>query len=522
MINSLFSPQETVKNTVPDFALSEFSNGELLAAVDLGSNSFHMIVARYEHGELRIIDRLRDSVRLAAGLSKDGKLDAERQQRALTCLAKFGQRLRALPSERVRAVATNAVRRLSTPSTFLRPAEEALGHPIEVVSGREEARLTYLGVAHGLAESSQRRLVIDIGGGSTEFILGQGLEALEKESLQLGCVASTMRFFADGKLNLKRWHAAQTEISMELQQFSADYRAQGWSEAIGSSGTIRSIGNIIQTAGWAEEGITRTALIKVRDAMLEAGSIEQIRLPGLQDDRTSIIAGGVAILEAAFNALNIQQMQVCDTAMREGLLYDMIGRAEHRDPRDASISALEQRYSVDRLHAKRVENTVVDLFEQTATNWELTANHKDWLIWAARIHEIGLAIAHSQYHIHGAYIVENSDLAGFGRHEQRAIAALIRCHRRKPDKNLIQELPERLQRSAYRSAALLRLAVLLHRARSSDPLPKIKLQAKEKLLQLTLSPDWLKQHPLTQADLEHERDYLKALDIKMQPQAHVL
>jgi exopolyphosphatase/guanosine-5'-triphosphate,3'-diphosphate pyrophosphatase len=494
-------------------------DGELLAAVDLGSNSFHLVVARYEHGELRVIDRLRDSVRLAAGLHPDGSLDDSRRDKALASLARFGQRLRVLPHERVRAGATNTVRRLSSPGSFLGPAELALGHPIEIVSGREEARLIYLGVAHGVPDSPQRRLVIDIGGGSTEFIIGQHFEALEKESVQMGCVASTLRFFGDGKLSAKRWRQAQTEIAVELQQFAAEYRALGWGEAIGSSGTIKAIGNVAQSGEWCEGGITRAAIERVRDAMLECGSIDRLRLPGLAEDRVGVFPGGLAILEAGFDAFDLKQMRVCDTAMREGLLYDMIGRAEHRDPRAASIAALAQRYAVDQGQAERVEATALALFDKVARDWNLGHVERDWLSWAARIHEIGLAIAHSQHHLHGAYIVENSDLAGFARHEQQVLAAVLRSHRRKPDEAVIRTLPERLRRPTARITALLRLAVLLQRGRAADPAPPLALSAGDRQLQIRLSQDWLERHPLTRADLEQERDYLKQLDIKLQVRA---
>ncbi|HEY8011876.1 MAG TPA: exopolyphosphatase [Rudaea sp.] len=497
----------------------EIRNGELLAAVDLGSNSFHLVVARYEHGELRVIDRLRDSVRLAAGLRADGGLDEERRDKALACLARFGQRLHVLPNERVRAVATNTVRRLRVPADFLGPAEDALGHPIEVVSGREEARLIYLGVAHGVPDSPERRLVIDIGGGSTEFIIGQHFEALEKESLQMGCVASTLRFFEDGKLSAKRWQRAQTEIAVELQQFAADYRTKGWSETIGSSGTAKAIGNVAQAAGWCETGISRTSLEHIRDAIIDCGSIDKLRLPGLAEDRMGVFAGGVAILEASFVALDIRQMRVCETAMREGLLYDMVGRAEHRDPRTATIDALAQRYGVDRVHAARVEATALTLFDSIAADWQLGADERDWLAWAARIHEIGLAIAHSQHHIHSAYIVENSDLAGFARHEQLTLAVVLRCHRRKPDIGIINIVAERLRRSTARVTALLRIAVLLQRARGVEALPSFELRIEDKALQLRLPQTWLEEHPLTRTDLDQERDYLKHIDIKLQVKA---
>ncbi len=499
-----------------DGSRTQIRDGELLAAVDLGSNSFHMVVARYQHGELRVIDRLRDSVRLAAGLRSDGSLDPARRERALACLARFGQRLRTLPHGRVRAVATNTVRRLSAPQAFLLPAETALGHPIEVVSGREEARLIYLGVAHGLPESPHNRLVIDIGGGSTEFIIGRGLDALETESLQMGCIASTLRFFEDGKVTAKRWRQAHAEIGLELQQFAADYRAQGWQEAIGASGTIKSVGNIVQAQGWSESGITRTALVRLRDLLIEAGQIERLSLPGLSEERQSMIAGGVAILVAAFEVLDIERMQVCETAMREGLLFDMIGRAGQRDPRAASITSLALRYGVDRAQAQRVEATVLALLDDVATAWQLPAEAQDWLAWSARIHEIGLAISHSQHHYHGAYIVSHSDLAGFGRQEQQLLAVILRCQRRKPDVDAFDVLPDRLRRHALRVTVLLRLAILLQRARSPNTLPPLDLRVDERTLELRLPRLWLEQHPLTVADLDQERDYLKVLGLRLQ------
>jgi exopolyphosphatase/guanosine-5'-triphosphate,3'-diphosphate pyrophosphatase len=384
------------------------------------------------------------------------------------------------------------------------------------VSGREEARLIYLGIAHGLPESRRRRLAVDIGGGSTEFIIGSGFDAVETESLQMGCVASTLRFFGDGKITPKRWKQAQTEIALELQQFAADYRAHGWGETIGSSGTIRAIGNIVQANGWCENGITRESVTKLRDALLEFGSIDRIRLAGLSEERQGVIAGGVAILEAAFDALRLDRMQVCETAMREGLIYDMIGRAQQRDPRAASIDALAMRYGADKAHATRVETTALALFEQVAPDWQLDAEAADGLRWSARVHEIGIAIAHSQHHVHGAYIVRNSDLAGFGRQEQEWLATVLRSHRRRPDDVALVALPERSRRGAVRVTALLRLAVLLQRSRSAEPLPPLALRADDRTLELKLPRDWLEEHPLTVADLEQERDYLKDLGLKLQ------
>jgi exopolyphosphatase/guanosine-5'-triphosphate,3'-diphosphate pyrophosphatase len=491
-------------------------DGELIAAVDMGSNSFHMVVARMEHGEPRVIDRLRDSVRLAAGLRADGSLDAERRARALNCLARFGQRIAGLPTIRVRAVATNTVRRLASPQVFLSAAEAALGHPIEVVSGREEGRLIFLGAAHDLPVSREPRLVIDIGGGSTEFIIGRGLAPLHTESVQAGCIASTLRFFPGSKLTRKRWQRAHSEIGVLLQQFAEDYRESGWQDAYGSSGTAKSIGAVIQAMKLSDDGITPTALASLSDALIEQGQIGSLKLPGLAEDRAPIIAGGVVILEAAFTALGLQRMRVCESSMREGLLWDLLGRAGGSDPRTASIDALAARYGVDRAQARRVESTALLLFDQVASTWKLDADGREWLSWASRVHEIGLAIAHSQHHHHGAYILRHADLAGFSRQEQQLLAAVIEMHRRKPDKAVIAALPQRYRQLARYITALLRLAVLFRRARRAESLPPMRLDANSKALRLKLPAAWFEQHPLSEADLQQEQAPMAELGLKLE------
>ncbi len=492
----------------PSRGAEPLREGDLLAAVDIGSNSFHMVVARHVLGQLRIVDRLREMVRMAAGLDGQGGLDAAAMRRAVDCLSRFGQRLRELPPQRVRAIATNTVRALRHPRAFLLPAETALGHGIEVVAGREEARLIYLGVAQGNPPKAQRRLVMDIGGGSTEFIIGEGFEPLERESLQMGCVASTRRFFGNGRLGRKRWRDALTEVSAEFQQFGATYRARGWQEAIGSSGTIKAIGDIHRAMKLSRGVITREGLAAVRDALLEFETIERIRLPGLSEERRPVIAGGVLVLEAAFAELGLDTMDVSETAMREGVLYDMLGRAQHRDPRDASVAALAQRYDVDRVQAARVEATALMLFDQVRDTWDLDDGHRLMLAFAARIHEIGLVIAHSQYHAHGAYVVEHADIAGFSTQEQQALAALLRCQRRSLAMNAINALPERMVEPTLRCVLLLRLAVLLHRSHAVDAPPECVLGVGARQLQLRLSRRWLDGHPLTRSDLDAEREYL--------------
>lgn len=494
---------------MPD-ARSKLQDGELLAAIDLGSNSFHMVVARYVLGQLRIVDRLRDAVRLAEGLDGHGGLHPEVLERALAALARLGQRIRTIPAHRVRAIATNSVRQLHQPLSFLVPAETALGHAIEVVSGREEARLIYLGVAHGYPPSGRNRLVIDIGGGSTECIIGKRYEPLERESLQLGCIATTRRFFADGKLSKRRWREALTEISAEFQQFAAAYRERGWKEVYGSSGTIKAVGDIASKMKLARGQISDLAIEQIRDHLLGFAQIDDIRIPGLDDDRRSVIAGGLLVLQAAFNELDLKRMQISKTAMREGILYDIIGRASDEDPREDSIAALMQRYGVDGEQAQRVEVTALDLFDQTGKDWELGDDERRMLAWAARIHEIGLAIAHSQHHVHGAYLIEHSDIAGFSRQEQKMLSVLIRCQRRNISRSAVDSLPDRLSLPGLRLIVLLRLAVLLHRGHEREALPRLKLKVDARNLDLRAPRNWLDRHPLTGRDLDAETQYLAA------------
>ncbi|WP_207949500.1 exopolyphosphatase [Luteimonas aestuarii] len=493
-------------------------DGDMLAAIDIGSNSFHMVVARYTLGQLRIVDRLRETVRMAEGLDGRGGLAADERQRALECLARFGQRIRDIPPQHVRALATNTVRSLASPQAFLVPAETALGHSIEVISGREEARLIYLGVAHAQPpKAGHRRLVIDIGGGSTECIIGAGFDTLERESLQAGCIATTRRFFGNGKLTRKKWRDAVIEVSAEFQQFANTYRELGWNEALGASGTNKAIGDICAAMKLTKGAVTAEALPQVRDRLLQADRIDAIELPGLSNDRRPIIAGGVLVLEAAFSALGLQRMMVSKGAMREGILYDMLGRGGDNDPRDLSVAAMMQRYGIDEAQAARVEATAMRLFQQVREAWGLDDDDALMLGWAARLHEIGLVIAHSQYHVHGAYLLEHSDISGFSRQEQQVLSSLVRTHRRGVSKSAFDALPDRLLSSAKRKAALLRLAVLLHRSRSAEPIPHLELKAGDDRLDLVVGKRWVDAHPLLRSDLLGEPDDMPGLGITFKP-----
>jgi exopolyphosphatase/guanosine-5'-triphosphate,3'-diphosphate pyrophosphatase len=489
--------------------------GQSFAAVDLGSNSFHLVVARYSGGQLQLVDRLREVVRMAAGLDADGSLNPAVRDRALATLARFGQRLRGFPDDRVRAVATNSVRQMRVPRSFLLPAETALGFPIEVVAGREEARLIYLGVAHAQPASRHRRLVIDIGGGSTEFIIGQGFEALETESTQMGCVATTERFFPDGRVTRKRWREAEERLSLEFLPFREAYLARGWRSVIGSSGTIKAIARILHELGGKPGEIAAGPLAALVEKVVAIGDIERVRLPGLSEDRRAVFAGGLAILDACFRELKLSRMQISEAALREGILHDMLGRLSHRDPREASVRALGQRFSVDAAQAERVRRTALVLFDQVAAAWGLGDEHRDTLAYAAALHEVGLAISHSQQHVHGAYVVAHSDLPGFTQQEQSLIATLVRCHRRRIAPEALTQVVERELTVTRRLAAILRLAVVLHRTRSSEALPPLVFQAEGATIKLRFPTGWLAAHPLTRADLREERQHLLELGIKL-------
>lgn len=494
----------------------DLKEGDQLAAIDMGSNSFHMVVARYTLGELQLLDRIREPVRMAEGLDKKGNLSNEARKRATECLERFRQRLQDVPDSHIRAVATNTVRKLNDPQAFLMKAEKSLGHPIEVIAGREEARLVYLGVAHAQPpKKEQLRLVIDIGGGSTECIIGSAYKPIERESVQLGCVASTLKYFPNGKLSRKKYRAALDDVAAEFQQFAGVYRALGWDEAIGTSGTMKAVGAICQAMNLTKGAIIADALPALRDRMLLAESIDQIDLPGLHDDRRPVIAGGLLIVEAAFRTLGLERVMVSKAALREGVLYDMIERGGDFDPRDRAVDSLMNRFSVDRGQVERVEETVLRIFDQVAEDWQLDADDRIMVQRAARLHEIGLGIAHSGYHNHGAYIVGNADISGFSKQQQQFLSALVATHRRKVSKSAFDALPDRLVPAARRSAALLRLAVLFHRAHFDLEIPKLTVKAHGDDLHVELSKRWIAQRPLLISDLQQEMSDMKALGIDL-------
>ena len=488
----------------------------ILAAVDLGSNSFRMVIARVVNDELRPLDRLRDGVRLAACLDRDQRLTAEGKNRALRCLRKFGQRLRDFPQGSVRAVGTNTLRKARNAGDFIDQAEDALGHRIEIISGQEEARLIFLGASHSLAGGPERRLVVDIGGGSTECIAGEAFEPIRAESLYMGCVGMTLAHFPGGKITAKRMAKAETAAGLELQPIQADLRRLGWESAAGASGTVRAVAEILRLAGWSEQAITPEGLAKLREAIVAVDHVDRLELPGLKSDRAKVLPGGVAILSAVFESLGIERMIVASGALREGVLYDLLGRIRHEDARDRTIQRFIQQYHVDIPQARRVEGTALRLLDDIAGAWQLDPeDSRSFLAWASNLHEIGISIAHGGFHKHGAYLIGNSDMPGFSVQDQKVLSLLVRGVRRKFPKSEFAKLPAAQKQTTLRLCVLLRLACLLNRDRSLRTLPELRLSATKRKLRLDFSAGWLAAHPLTAADLQMEKAYLKAAGLKL-------
>lgn len=477
-----------------------------------------MLVARVHEGHPIIIDRLREMVRLAAGLDARGRLDRESQERALACLRRFGQRLRDMEAHQVRVVGTNTLRRAKNADAFVAAAEQALGHPVEIISGMEEARLIYMGVSHHTEHAEGRNLVVDIGGGSTEVIVGEGYEPRHLESLAIGCVGLSQAWFGDGKLTRKRFDRARLAVRLELRPVAAIFRRLGWARAIGSSGTVRAARDVAHDLGLVERGLSRAAAEHIVARMIEARRLDDLDLPGLGADRAPVFPGGIAILAEIMEALGLEHMEISDGALREGLLYDMLGRLQHEDARERTIKSIQRRYHVDVEQAARVEATAAALLGQVERAWGLDdERYRQLLVWAARLHEVGLDIAHSKYHQHGAYLLANADLQGFVRLEQRLLATLVGFHRRKLDGLDLEALPEAWRGSVFRLLVLLRLAVLLNRTRSPVELPPLELVPGDGALELRFPAGWLEGNPLTQADLEQEQAWLRARGFELVP-----
>lgn len=483
-----------------------------VAAIDLGSNSFHMIVCELEQGKLRTIDRLKEMVRLASGLNQDKNLTIKTQQKALECLERFGQRIRNFPPGSVRIVGTNTLRIAKNSHKFINKAEQALGHPIDVIAGIEEARLIYQGVSSSLGSNAKVRFVMDIGGGSTEYIIGTRNLAQRKESLGLGCVTMSNKFFKKGVISQQAFNQAVLYARQKLAPYRRQFNRQHWDEAIGASGSLRCIHKVLMTNKWSDSGITQAGLAKLIAHIVKHQHIDDLNLLELSEERLPVFLGGVVIIYASFQELTIEQMIVSDGALREGLVHDLLGRIYDHDMRSQTVKTIAEHYHIDQNHAQRVQKTVNYILNQLDSSC-CTENSKtitQFMCWAISLHEIGRNIAHSRYHQHGAYIIENGDFAGFSCQDQQLLATLVRSHRKKFSNAYFKKLPKPWNIDAPYLAIILRLAILLHRTRHTHEAPEFKIAIQPTKIKLLFADHWLSNAPLTKADLKTEADYLGA------------
>ena len=466
-------------------------NGTHLAAIDLGSNSFRLEIGRYEFGHIQRVEYLKETVRQGSGLDEEHNLSGEAMQRGWDCLARFSERLANFPRAQVRAVATQTLREARNSNVFLKRGSRVLGHPIDVVSGLEEARLIYQGVSRLLPQSAERRLVVDIGGRSTELILGQQFTAHAVASFHVGSVAWSTRFFTDGQFSVAAFAAAEIAAKAVLDEALETYRPSQWDVAYGSSGTVGAVGDVLAATGQsARDTITRSGLDWLRERLLRVQSADRLRLEGLKDDRRAVIGGGLSVLRAVFDLLDIQEMHVAQGALRQGALYDLLDREQpETDLRTVTVLGLIHSFAIDPLHAERVARTACSLFTQLSTTPPESVLRK--LNWASRLHEIGCRISHSDYHRHGAYILENTDAAGFAKHELHRLGSLVLGHRGK-----VRKLQADLEDATFVWQLMsLRLAVALCHARRDPDLDGLVLSIRGNRFDLAARSGWAAAYP---------------------------
>jgi len=491
---------------------AQLPDGSLLAALDLGSNSFHLLIGRLEHGEIKPVHTMAEKVQLGAGL-KGRKLSPEAIERGLDCLKTFAQLLQSVEPSRIRVVGTHALRRASNRHAFTRPAEGILGVPVDVIYGREEARLVYLGVAHSLADDERSRLVVDIGGGSTEFIVGRRFEPTRLESLQLGCVSYANTYFANGKISKRRFSNALEQAMIEVSHIRKHYAAKHWSEAVGSSGTLQAIEALICMNGWSDGGIDIKSLERLRKSLLEYRHADEIPWEGLSDKRRQVFAAGLAITLGLFRVLQIEKMRTSNGALREGVVYDLIGRLRHEDVRERSISAILARYNAEPSVSDYVATTVKALAAGADKAWQLSSRDVDLLLWAGRCHAVGVAISQKNYNRHSGYLLENSDLPGFSQGEQELLALLVNLQRGKLRQDELNAMREKHGEKASRMLVIMRLAVVL---KWTEDLDELSVRASTTSLSLGLPKAWYEDHPLTTKELVAAGRTIKKLGIRLQ------
>jgi len=479
----------------------------LLAAVDVGSNSFRLEIGRADGSHIERRGYWKEIVRLAAGLDEHNRLSKKAIDTATECLARINERLRGMSTSHVRAVGTQTLRQALNADEFLLEGQHALGFPIEIISGREEARLVFEGCMHSLTPSAKRRLVVDIGGASSEVIVGRGFEADKAESFKIGCLNVTLKFFADGVIDRASLRRAQVACQAEFEEAEAFFGRGRWDEAFGTSGTVGAVALVLRDQGWTDGAITQPGLARLRQALLAAGDVRRVRFEGLKQERAAVLAGGLAVLLAIFETFGLQELRAAKGGLRLGVLYDLLGRRESHDIRDATTDRWQLRFNVDRAQSERVAQTALNLFRAAAPSAPEESVKR--LLIAAQLHEVGTAVSHGDYHKHSAYLIAYGDLPGFSTLDQKNISDLVLGQRGNLRKvSALLEDPER-------AAALLalRLAVILHHARRDVVFERWTLRY-NRSIELGLERSWLDQHPLTRHLIEEEAEQWQKVGLR--------
>ncbi|KLN62790.1 exopolyphosphatase [Vibrio sp. VPAP30] len=480
-----------------------------VAAIDLGSNSFHMVVARVVEQDLQLVSRHKQRVRLAAGLDGQKNLDNASIERGLECLTMFAERLQGFEEQNVRIAATHTLRQANNSYIFLQRAREVLPFPIEIIPGIEEARLIYLGVAHTQPESDSK-LVVDIGGGSTEIVIGRGFNPELINSKQMGCVSYTKRYFANDKLSKKNFTKAVLAAEQKMESLAYRYKKKGWDIAFGSSGTIKSISEVLIGLGFEDGLITAKRLDKLISVLCEWETISDIELSGLAPERKPVFAAGVTILSAIINSLKVSEMHFSEGALREGLLFEMEDSFKRSDIRMRTTENLASKHLVDLDHAAKIKTQATDFLQQVHKNLGIKKSSElfDLLEWSALLHEVGLSISLQAFHRHSAYILRNTYMPGFNREQQRVLAMLVRFQRKALKLHEMEEFTLFKKKHIVSLIRILRLAILLNGQRNDDPLPTLTLSIDGDKWTLTSQDEsWLESNKLLDADLSSEQEY---------------
>ncbi len=474
-----------------------------LAAIDMGSNSFRLELGAMPQGQYRRTDYVKETVRLGAGLDTNGMLTEDATQRGLACLRRFSNRLAGFAAGQVRAVATQTLREARNRNAFLLRAQEALGFPIEVISGREEARLIYAGVNH-LQPSTDTRLIVDIGGRSTELILGKGRTPLVAESFGVGCVSLSMRYFEGGRITREGFRAAQVAAGAELEEGLQPFARSNWAQALGSSGTAGAVSQLLQANGVTDGRITPEALRWCMERCLEAGHIDHINLTGLKADRRAVLPGGLAILYTLATHFDINSLTPAKGALRQGVIVDLHDRlqglqtAQPADIRDQSVRELQQRFRVDTAQAARVKSVALALFDAGLPDAEAETRRE--LVWACALHEMGQMVSHHDHHRHSAYLLAHVDAAGFSQSQQRRVADLVLGQRG----GLRKVEPQMASETFAWQMLCLRLAAIKCHARGLVDPRALNLRARQREAQLSFGKTWAETHPRTFFLLQEE------------------